>query len=46
VRGRQIERKNGTLKFLNSGEKAKMMLKLAVLKDNNEIELFKSKHNL
>jgi len=46
VRGRETERKSGMLKFLNPGEKAKMVVKLVILKDNNEIELFKSKHNL
>lgn len=46
VRGREMERKSGMLKFLNPGEKAKMLLKLCILKSSDEIELFKSKHNL
>ncbi len=46
VRGREIERKNGMLKFLKPQEKIKMFVKLEILKDNSEIEIFKSKHNL
>ena len=42
-RGRKIEREEGTLKFIEPGEKIRYRLEFNILKSNKDIEQFKSK---
>lgn len=42
LRGRDVEREKGTLKFLNPGEKVKNRLEFKILTSNEDIEIFKN----